>query len=67
MNYSDVEVSDNDSTSPQPQQEQQSTDQSPPLKCTGNSSRQQRSQHSKVWSSTKQDATEDIQRAQEEC
>ena len=30
MNYSDVEVSDNDSTSPQPQQEQQSTDQSPP-------------------------------------
>ena len=30
MNYSDVEVSDDDSTSPQPQQEQQSTDQSPP-------------------------------------
>ena len=29
MNYSDVEVSDDDSTSPQPQQEQQSTDQSP--------------------------------------
>ena len=29
MNYSDVEV-DDDITSPQPQQEQQSTDQSPP-------------------------------------
>ena len=29
MNYSDVEV-DNDITSPQSQQEQQSTDQSPP-------------------------------------
>ena len=30
MSYSDIEVSDDDSTSPQPQQEQQSTDQSPP-------------------------------------
>ena len=34
MNYSDCEVDDDDITSPQPQQEQQSTDQSPPSSAT---------------------------------
>ena len=60
MSYSDIEV-DNDITSPQPQQEQQSTDQSPPSSAQATPLGSKGHSTQKMWSSTKQEATEDIQ------